>query len=80
MYLLISPSIMKMLKSSPMPKMKVDRMMLMILNFIPNMPMKPIMIIQLMNMGRKLISASSSLPYDSHSARKIRTEDMYSTR
>lgn len=61
-YLFCNPSIMKMLKSSPIPKIKVDRMMLMILNSIPSMPINPTMIIQLTSIGRKLIRVSSMRP------------------
>lgn len=60
--IIIIVSIMKMLKSSPIPKIKVDRMMLMILNSIPSMPINPTMIIQLTNIGRKLIRVSSMRP------------------
>lgn len=46
----------------PDSKIKVDRMMLMILNSIPSMPINPTMIIQLTNIGRKLIRVSSMRP------------------
>ena len=53
---------MKILKSSPMPKIKVDRMMLIILNSIPRIPINPKMITQLISIGRKLIRVSSIRP------------------
>lgn len=46
----------------PDSKIKVDRMMLMILNSIPSMPINPTMIIQLTSIGRKLIRVSSMRP------------------
>ena len=61
-YLFCKPSIINILKSSPIPNMKVDRMILMILNSIPDIPMMPIMIIQLINIGEKLISVNSIRP------------------
>ena len=80
LYLFNKPSSMKMLKSSPIPKMKVARMILTILNLIPNMAMRPVIITQLINMGRKLRTANSNLPYVSHRTKNIRNEDMNSTR
>lgn len=46
----------------PDSKIKVDRMMLMVLNSIPSMPINPTMIIQLTSIGRKLIRVSSMRP------------------
>ena len=71
---------MKILKSSPIPKMKVDRMMFTILNWTPSIPIIPVIITQLMAIGRKLSKASSSRPYESQRTKKIRNEDMKSIR
>ena len=76
LYLYSKPSMMKMLKSSPIPKMNVERIMFTILNCTPSIPIIPVIITQLMAIGRKLSNASSSLPYESHRTKKIRNEEM----
>ena len=76
LYLCRSPSSMKMLKSSPIPKMKVERMMFTMLNSTPRMPIIPMMRTQLSSIGRKLSMASSMRPKDSHRTKKMRNEEM----
>ena len=61
-YWLSSPSMMKMLKSSPRPKMKVERMMLTMLNSMSSRAISPMMSTQLIAMGRLASSASSMRP------------------
>ena len=75
-YLLCRPSIMKMLKSSPMPNMNVEMMMLMMLNSMPKSPIKPKITNQLTSIGKKLINVSSMRPYDISNAKKIRNEEV----
>ena len=67
---------MKMMKSSPIPKMKVERMMFTMLNSIPRMPIIPMMSTQLSSIGRKLSMASSMRPKESHRTKKMRNEEM----
>ena len=55
-----SPSMMKMLKSSPMPNMKVERMMFTMLKSIFRTAIRPRMTVKAMNIGAKVISVSSS--------------------
>ena len=62
LYSLSSPSMMKMLKSSPMPKMKVERMIVTMLNSTPNIAISPRMMTQLMPIGSSDISVSSIRP------------------
>ena len=57
-----NPSEMKMLKSSPIPKMKVEMMMLTMLNSIPKIAINPKMMNQLSAIGVKESSASSNRP------------------
>ena len=63
-----------------MPKIKVDRIMLMMLNSIPKIPINPKMITQLTSIGRKLIKVSSIRPYENHNAKNIRKEEIYRIR
>ena len=75
--LAISPSIMNMLKSSPMPNMKVASIMLTMLNSIPSIAISPRMTTQPASIGRKARIASSRRPYEIQRARKTIIEDMY---
>ena len=61
-YSVWSPSMMKMLKSSPTPKMKVETMMLTTLNSMPKKPMNPKIISQLTHIGRNEMTNSSKRP------------------
>ena len=53
---------MKMLKSSPMPNMKVERMIVTMLNSTPNIAISPRMMTPLMPIGSSDISVSSIRP------------------
>ena len=62
LYLLNKPSIVNILKSSPIPKINVANMIFTILNFIFNKDMIPNIIIQLMHIGKNVSIAISTLP------------------
>ena len=75
-YLFWSPSMMKILKSSPIPKMKVERIILIMLNSRPRIPIRPKIMVQLISIGRKLIRVNSIRPYEINRARNIRNEEI----
>ena len=64
-----NPSIMKMLKSSQIPKMNVASIIFTILNLISNIAIIPSIITQLIAIGRKVKSVSSILPYEINNAK-----------
>ena len=69
------PSMMKMLKSSPIPKIKVARMIFTMLNLMPKSAIMPRMRTQLIAIGRKVSSVSSMRPYDTKSAKKTISDE-----
>ena len=71
---------MNILKSSPVPKMKVEMMTLTILNFKPNTAITPNMMNQLNAIGMNDNSASSRRPYDNSSAINTIKEETNSTK
>jgi hypothetical protein len=62
LYSLSSPSMMKMLKSSPMPNMKVERMIVTMLNSMPSMAISPRMMTHPTAIGSSDMSVSSIRP------------------
>ena len=74
LYLLKSPSMVNMLKSSPIPNINVANIILTILNLILSIDMIPKIITQLMHIGRKVSKANSILPYVINSVKNTRQE------
>ena len=62
LYSLNRPSMMKMLKSSPMPNMKVERIIVTMLNSTPNRAISPRMMTHPMPIGSSDITVSSMRP------------------